>query len=216
MSEVRQVLVDIEPSAGRIPSAVLREAGPVKVRLSGKVVVNASSREQGSPACRALAGSFDISFCDRKQLSDFSFYPVPEFFIFATDRQGGSIGTIGGLGDLVDDAYPVGYVEGGAGHKVADSLRDFFEMAVYYPCWREVLRSVREHEPYSLVELLADYEANNAGSGSARQVLQHELKLRHNPRSIEKLLACMRERAALTVYASKSEAARVNQFQEIG
>ena len=215
MPEVKQVLVDIEPSADRAVSAVLDAGGPVQIRLSGKVVVNACSWEQASPACRALADSFDIFFCAEKQLSDFSFYPVPEFFIFATDRHGGSIGTIGGQGDLVDDVYPVGYVEGGEGHKIADSLRDFFEMAVYYPCWREIVRSVRAHAPYSLADLLADYETRNAVSGNDRRLLQRTLQLRHNPRSIEKLLACMRERAALIVYASKSEAARVNQFQEI-
>ena len=119
----------------------------------------------------------------------------------------------GGCGGLEDDRYAVGYVSGAKGYKVAGSIKDFLEMAIYYPCWREVARCIRQNLPYSIANLLEAYEESHPQTEQDRKQLSKQLSLSHNPRSMDLLAVCLKKQDDFLVYASRQEAEDTNLFR---
>ena len=212
MAKTQRVLIDIERTTDSTVHALPARGVRIETVLAGKTVRNTPQKERNTPIYQMLDDSFDISLCTNSTVNDFSFYPIPEFAIFAVDSRGGCMGTIGGCGDLEDDRYAVGYVGGGQGYKVAGSLKDFLEMAIYYPCWREVAHCIRESLPYSMIRLLEEYESTHPDTESDRRQLASQLSLNHNPRSMDLLAACLKSSDSFSVYHSREEAEAIHQF----
>jgi hypothetical protein len=214
VSEKKRALVDIEPKREQRISPNL--AGySVPTVLAGKIVVNTSVPEWQHPVYQLLAKSFDIQFCTNRRSSEFVFYPVPQFAIFAVDSQNGCLGTIGGCGSLEDDRYPVGYVKEMTGYQVAKNLRRFFEMVTVCPCWREAIVAIRNRQPYDFVQAKEQYEKDFPDFRDACRQLADFLSLRPSMHVAETLQTCVENTEALFVYPSREAASRIHTFQEI-
>ncbi len=212
MGKTQRILIDIERQSSSLMLEVPAQGVRVQAVMAGKTVRNTPLMERSTPVYQMLDQSFDISFCTNSVLTDFPFYPIPEFAIFAVDSCGGCMGTIGGCGDLEDDRYAVGYVDGSRGYKVAESLKDFLEMAIFYPCWRQVAHCIQENLPYSIVGLLEEYESTHPQTAQDRKQLAKQLSLSHNPRSMDLLACCLKNPDDFLVYPSKQEAEAMNLF----
>ena len=213
MGKRQRVLIDIEKQAGSLIQEIPAKGVRIETVMAGKTVMNTPLLERNTPIYQMLDHSFDISFCTDSVIGDFLFYPIPEFAIFAVDSEGGCMGTIGGCGGLEDDRYAVGYVSGAKGYKVAGSIKDFLEMAIYYPCWREVARCIRQNLPYSITNLLEAYEESHPQTEQDRKQLSKQLSLSHNPRSMDLLAVCLKKQDDFLVYASRQEPEDLNLFR---
>lgn len=211
MSE--KLLIDIE---GKNQAAVYYSNEDVEVVLAGKNIIPLPENEQNLKIYKLLEDNCDVVFCTTQELEEFHFYPVPCFWIFAVDSEGNCFGTIGGMGNMTDDDYPVGFAnpEGIYG-KIADSLKDFFELINFYPDWRDVVRYEQMKKSYDIRTL----SLKNVEDESQYLANQHEiaeiLKLSKNPKSIDLLISNIRSTSDFVVYGSKTEAQMENTFWDV-
>lgn len=141
-----------------------------------------------------------------------SVYPVPMFVMFAVDQDGNYFGSIGGFGDLFDEAIPIGFVnrEGRYG-RLARSLKAFLELVVFYPRWRESLREGLTDEVMDQLhkeivsEELPDFPLDFAG-------VIKQLGLTKKPELLDYLFSSIRGDAGFSLYKSIEEAERDFEF----
>ncbi len=205
MNTPQKLLIDIEIKKGAWH--VTSESGEeVDLVLAGKEIDSIPTHERDNIIYRLLTEHCDLMFCTTQVLSNFTFYPVPRFAIFAVDSKATCFGTIGGSSNLIDDNYPVGYVsrEGRYG-KIANSLKEFFSLVIFHPYWREVIQCEQMGLSY-------DRKTNNPQYFTWQQEIVEILKLSYNPKSIELLLSNIRNTHDFRVYASKDEARKTNTF----
>ena len=96
MAKTQRVLIDIERSTDSTVHALPARGVRIETVLAGETVRNTPQKERNTPIYQMLDDSIDISFCTNSTVNDFSFYPIPEFAIFAVDSRGGCMGTTGG------------------------------------------------------------------------------------------------------------------------
>jgi len=148
-------------------------------------------------------------------LDNFQFYPVPSFWIFAVDSKGNCFGTIGGIGSIIDDEHPVGYVnQEGIYGKISNSLKEFLELVTFYPYWRDIIKYEQMEVLYDLKDMEKKIEKNLHYFESQREIAEI-LKLTKNLKSIEQLISNIRNTPEFEVYGSKNEAQMTNTFRDI-
>ena len=212
----KKLLLDVEENKAIGYGLISDDGTEIEIVLAGRDIVTVSENERTLKIYKLLAENCDINFCFNQSIEDFPFYPVPEFSIFAVDNKGNCFGTIGGSGDITSDDYPVGFVSSkGIYGRISDSLKDFFELAVFYPYWREIIRCEKMKIPYE-IEVLETTQAKQAENDAQYNERKHEiaqtLKLSKNPKSVERLLSNIENTQEFVAYDSKNEAKMTNQF----
>ncbi|MDR3602531.1 MAG: hypothetical protein P4L49_18950 [Desulfosporosinus sp.] len=89
-----------------------------------------------------LLGEYcNFFFVKSQETIDISFYTKEYFVVFATDHDGGFYGFIGGLGDVIHDNYPIGYIssDNKAG-RIANNLKELFSLIIFNPFWQDLLK----------------------------------------------------------------------------
>ncbi|WP_195989443.1 hypothetical protein [Clostridium sp. D53t1_180928_C8] len=79
-----------------------------EVIKSGTTVYHMNSNDKNE-TYQQYADEYDIHFIFDDNIPKVSFYTVPQVDVFATDREGGLIGTVGSMTDLQSD-LPICYI----------------------------------------------------------------------------------------------------------
>ncbi len=213
----KKLIIDIEDKDNAIGYFYTSEDGEKsEAVLAGKRVIPVPENERSCEIYKLLGENCDVIFCTTQIRDDFRFYPVPQFSIFAVDTKGNCFGTIGGIGDIKDDNYPVGYVNrNGMFGKITDSFKEFLELVAYYPHWQEVIRCEQMGESYDLKAMEIGERENNSQYLARQREIQEILKISKNPKSIELLIANIQGKKEFLVYSSKEEAQKTNTFLDI-
>lgn len=153
-----------------------------------------------------LESNCDLIIND-KHFPDESMFTTDEpFHIIGIDDAGNCYGTIGGLGDLSNDTYPVGYVghEGQCG-RIASSLMEFMQLILFYPYWYDIVQNHQnitrelinelENERIDLVE---NYTEN-------QRFISRHFNIDKNEKSIELLLDNISNKPKFIVYSADEE-----------
>jgi hypothetical protein len=129
------------------------------------------------------------------------------FHIIGLNGAGDYYGTIGGLGDLSNDIYPVGYVghEGQCG-RIGSSLMEFFELILFYPYWYDLVQNhdkitsklIKELES-ERIEFVDKYTEN-------QKFISKHFNINKNEKSIELLIDNLLNKPRFTVYSADQEA----------
>ncbi|SDL06216.1 hypothetical protein [Natronincola ferrireducens] len=213
MDRPKKLLIDIE---GKNQAAAYYSDENVEVVLAGKNIVPVPKNEQNLKIYKLLKDNCDMIFCTTQNLEEFHFYPVPCFWIFAVDSEGNCFGTIGDMGNMSDDDYPVGYVNHqGMYGKIANNLKDFFELITFYPYWRHIIRYEQMEKPYDMKTISLKNVKNEPQYLVNQREIAKILKLTKNPSSIDLLISNIRSTSEFIVYSSKTEAQMKNTFFDI-
>ena len=138
----------------------------VKVLQAGTTVYSMPVEEKNEEYQR-FADEYDIHFIFDDVPVMVDFYAVPRIDIFATDRYGGYIGTVGGLTDS-ESNFPICYIDKERNvFQLACNFTDFLEKC---PTWKEALK------PCNSVELFSSKaDAMNAHEFVAEGELNHHV-----------------------------------------
>lgn len=217
MDITKKLIIDVEGKNNARAYFYASEDGEKsEIVLAGKRVIPVPENERACKIYKLLEKNCDVIFCTTQILDDFLFYPVPEFTIFAVDGKGNCFGTIGGIGDIVDDNYPVGYVNRkGMCAKITDSFKEFLELVTYYPYWQEVIRCEQMGESYDLKAMEIGERENDLQYLARQSEIEEILKISKNPKSIELLISNIQGNKEFMVYSSKEEALKANTFLDI-
>lgn len=97
-----------------------------EVTKAGSTVYHMSLNEKNK-AYQQYADEYDIHFIFDDNIPKLSFYTVPQVDVFATDSQGGLIGTVGSFTDLQSD-LPICYIDKNKKcFLIANSGKEFLE-----------------------------------------------------------------------------------------
>lgn len=214
MDILQKLLIDGEKENKAIAIGIIsKDDKKTEVVLAGKNIVTVPENERDHKIYKLLEENCDVIFCTTQTLEVFLFYPVPQFSIFAVDNQGNYFGTIGGIGDIVDDDYPVGYVNNeGMYGQISDSIKEFLKLVVFYPHWRNIIKYEQMEVPYDINAMEVKETGNNSQYFTRQSEIAEMLKLSKNPESIELLISNIKSTPKFIVYGSKNEAKKTNIF----
>lgn len=219
MGVLPKLLIDVEVEGQNkqvaycLQSIGDEESETVLAELAGKNIVTLCKREENLEIYKLLEENCDIIFCTTQKLDDFHFYPVPRFSIFAVDSEGNCFGTIGGIGDIRDDDYPVGYVnQEGVHSKISNSLKEFLELITFHPHWRDIIRYEQIEASYDINAIKMKKIENDPQYLRRQRKISQILKLSNNPKSIELLISNIKSPPEFEVYKSKDEAQMTNKY----
>ena len=130
-----------------------------------------------------------ISLCYERKKEDFIFECTERFVVFALDKYRNYFGSIGGH----YSSGPIGYVrQEGLYGRVANNLREFLELAVFYPYWYNIIKLERNDEKYILEKLEQEWIMNIPDFYQKQKELSDALKLQKNERSLDVLFENLR------------------------
>lgn len=155
---------------------------------------------------RLLEENCDVIFCTDQESDDFKFECKEQFVIFAVDGGGNCFGTIGGISNIDDDDYPVGYVchEGQSG-RIANNLREFLELVNFYPFWHDILKFEKMGIKYSIFDLENERIEFNNKYIEQQQEIAKMLNLNKNNDSIKLLMSNLKDKPEFKVYGLDEE-----------
>jgi hypothetical protein len=211
--DIKKVLIDIEQEENKASTYffVPEEGKKIEVVQAGKEIVNIPISERNHKVYKLFKENCDLIFCTEQKLEDFLFYPVPRFSIFAVDSEGNCFGTIGGMSDLINDVFPVGYVNrDGENGKISDSLKEFFRLVIYYPYWRDIIKYEQMGISYDINDM--KMQQNDEQYFAYQREMAEILNLSKNPKSIELLISNIKNPNDFILYSSKKEAQMTNTF----
>lgn len=214
----KKLLIDIEEKENKATAYFItsEEDKKIKIIFAGKTIVPIPISERNHKVYKLFKENCDLIFCTEQKLYDFSFYPVPEFSIFAVDNEGNYFGTIGGVGDMVNDDFPVGYVNReGICSKISDSLKEFLELVTFYSYWRNIIEYEQMGVFYDINTMKMNQTENSVQYFAYQREIAETLNLTKNPKSIELLISNIKSPADFIVYSSKKEAQMTNTFLDI-
>ena len=215
MDRPSKLLIDIECQNGVPGYGVPGYYNELEIVLAGKTIVPIPENERNLNIYKLLEKNYDLIFCTTQKLDNFQFYPVPSFWIFAVDSKGNCFGTIGGIGRIIDDEHPVGYVnQDGRYGKISNSLKGFLELVTFYPYWRDIIKYEQMEVLYDLKDMEIELE-KNLHYFEGQPEIAEILKLTKNPKSIELLVSSIINTSEFEVYGSKNEAQMTNTFWDI-
>ena len=111
-----------------------------EVIKAGSTVYPMSSNEKNE-IYQQYADNYDIHFIFDDNIPKLSFYTVPQVDVFATDREGGLIGTVGSMTDLQSD-LPICYINKNREcFLIATSGKEFLETTTN---WKNNLKPYNE------------------------------------------------------------------------
>jgi len=204
----RKLLLDIEGQDGVVGYGIDSE---IELITAGKNIVPIPENEQTLNIYKLLKENCDLIFCTSQKLTDSQFYPVPSFWIFAVDNDDNCYGTIGGIGDLENKDYPVGYVNrNGMYGRISNNLKDFLELITFYPYWRDIIRYEQQKISYDIREM--EMKETNLQYLAKQREIAETLKLSKNANSIELLISNIKREPEFIAYASREEAQAENTF----
>lgn len=128
-----------------------------------------------------------IDFCFKPSSGDWWFDCNKKFVIVGTDVKGGCIGGIGGYCCLEED-IAVGYIsqEGYYG-QVANNLKEFLELILFYPFWSNVIELRRCGKSYDLRSLEKEWVEKVTDYYEKQKQVANYIKLCKNADSIRRL-----------------------------
>lgn len=178
----------------------------IKILPQKKDVIPVPKRERNHIIYQLLEENCDVVFCTEQKSDDFMFECKEQFAIFAVDSGGNCFGTIGGIGDIVDDNYPVGYVshEGQCG-KIAANLKEFLELVNFYPFWYDILKFEKMGTKYLISELESERIQDNSKYIEKQNEIAKILNLSKNNKSLELLISNLKDRSRFIVYGIDKE-----------
>jgi hypothetical protein len=186
-----------------------------EVVISGKMFVPVSKSEYKNKIYKLLEENCDLFFCTVEKIDDFPFYPVPMLAIFAFDSKGKYFGTIGGIGDIVSDDYPVGYInQEGMRGKISGSLKEFLELVTFYPYWRDIIKYEKSGVAYDIDDIKMKEAKDNSQYFAYQNEISETLNLLKNLKSIELLISNIRSTPGFVVYSSINDDKVTNAFLE--
>ncbi len=210
MNSVPKLLIDVEGKNG-IPGYYIKSE--LEVVSAGKNIMPIPENERNLKIYKLLEENCDMIFCTTQKLEDFNFYPVPSFWIFAIDHEGNCFGTIGGMGSIEDNNYPVGYVSvDGTYGKVANNLKEFLELITFYPQWRDIIEYEKAEKSCDINDISMWKLKNDLQYLEYQSEIAEILKLSKTPKSIELLISNIKGESKFIVYDSKEEAGMENKF----
>lgn len=219
MNISKKLIIDMEKENEAISfcnNNISKDGEKIDIILAGKIIIPVPENERCNKIYRLLEETCDVIFCTTQSLKDFHFYPIPRFSIFAVDSCGNSFGTIGGIGDLTDDKYPVGYVEHSDIYfKLANSLKEFLELVVFYPFWKEIIKCKQMGLPYNIKVIEEEYIKSNSEFILHQCEIASILHLTKNPNAIQTLISNIDCKQDLVVYSSKEDAQKENSFFDV-
>ena len=111
-----------------------------EVITSGSTVYHMDSNDKNE-TYQQYADEYDIHFIFDDNIPKVSFYTVPQVDVFATDREGGLIGTVGSMTDLQSD-LPICYINKNREcFLIATSGKEFLETTTN---WKNNLKPYNE------------------------------------------------------------------------
>lgn len=210
MNSTPKFLIDVEGKNG-IPGYYIKSE--LEVITAGKNMMPVPENERDHRIYELLEENCAVIFCTTQKLEDFQFYPVPSFWIFAIDHEGNCFGTVGGMGHIEDNDYPVGYVNtDGTYGKIANNLKEFMELITFYPSWRDIIEYEKMGMPFDINDIRMKKSENDLQYLQYQSEIAEILRLVKNPRSIELLIENMKDESEFIVYHSKEEAGMKNKF----
>jgi hypothetical protein len=213
---MKKKLVNVENRENGVPGFYASHEGEaIELIPSGKIVMAVPRNEQDHKIYKLLASYCDLYFFMTDQLENFHYYPVPMMALFAVDSAGNHYGTIGGMGDIIDDQYPVGFIsKDGQCVKIAESFKAFLELAVYYPDWREILDVVNKQKVYTVESLISMQLNQTKEQIEIKDEITNTLNLTKRPKLIEALFENIKSAPMVVTYLSKEDAEKENVFIE--
>lgn len=212
----QKLLIDVEKDNNVKGYEVISiEGKEVEYVISGKMIIDIPESERDYKIYKLLEVNCDVIFCTTCKMDDFPFYPVPTLTIFAYDSKGNRFGTIGGMGDIVSDDYPVGYInqEGKYG-KISSSLKEFLELVTFYPYWNDIIKYEQVGVAYDIDNLEKEQREDVPQYFANQREIAETLKLSKNLQSIEFLISNIRSSPGFVIYSSMNEAKKSNIFLE--
>lgn len=173
---------------------------------TGVQVISVPNNEQELEIYKLLEKNCNLFFCKNELLDNFIINCKVQFTIFAINDKGEPYGTIGGIGDIEDDYYPIGYVSNkGQCGRIANNLKEFLQLIVFYPFWLELLNcpeKERQHTVETLenekIKLIPDYLIN-------QQKIAEILNIQKNKNSIETLFLNLKQKPYFVVHGVEKE-----------
>jgi hypothetical protein len=216
MNISQKLLIDVEKTNSISGYYVRSEDGKeFEVVTSGKMIVPVSKNEYKNKIYKLLEENCDLFFCTTEKVDDFPFYPVPMLAIFAVDSKGNYFGTIGGIGDIVSDDYPVGYInQEGVYGKISGSLKEFLELVTFYPYWSDIIKYEQMRVSYDIDDMKMKEAKDNSQYFAYQNEIAETLKLLKNLKSIELLISNIRSSPGFVIYSSINDAKIKNAFLE--
>lgn len=177
------------------------EDGKPRRYIEPNEVDNIPENEKEDHIYKLLEDNCDVKFCVDKTSDDFKFITLEYFVIFATDSNGNCFGSIGGAGNISDREYPIGYVtlDGKCGI-LASHFKEFLELVIYYPYWREVINVEKEGMSYSIKELQWKYKMNDESYLKNQEEISKRLGLKKNEQSLNLLLKSLSNEEEFVVF----------------
>lgn len=215
MNTPKRLIFDIEKYKGGI--AYISDSGEkVDIVSGGKEIIPVPQNERDHKIYKLLAEHCDVISCTTQVLDDFLFYPIPHLSIFAIDSKDNCFGTIGGSGDIVNDNFPVGYVNRkGIYGKITNSLKEFLSLVSFYPYWWDIIQYEQMGISYDINTMDIGKVENYSQYMARQREIQEILNISKNPISIELLISNIKSTDDFMVYASKNEAKKSNTFLDI-
>lgn len=211
-----RLLIDVEKTNNVAGYPIISKDGKeIQYVISGKLIVSVSENEHKNKIYNLLEENCDLLFCTTEKIDDFPFYPVPMLAIFAVDSKGTHFGTIGDMGGLGSDNYPVGYInQEGVYGKISSSFKEFLELVNYFPYWRDIVEFEETGVAYNIADIEMKKRANNSQFYANQREIAETLELFKNPKSIELFIANIKSPPKLVVYSSINDAKNENTFVE--
>jgi len=216
MSIPEKLLIDAEKANNVAGYPVMMIKGKeIPYVISGKMIVSVSDNERTDKIYKLLEENCDVIFCTTCKMDDFTFYPVPALTIFAYDSKGNYFGTIGGMGDIVSDDYPVGYInKEGMNGKISSNLKEFLELVTFYPYWSDIIKYEQMGVAYNIDDMDMKQRDGIPQYFACQREIAETLKLSKNLQSIEFLISNIRSSPGFVIYGSINEARKTNIFLE--
>lgn len=212
----KKLLIDVEKDNNVKGYEIISIDGyEIEYVISGKMIIAIPKNERDYKIYKLLEENCDVIFCTTWKMDEFPFYPVPTLTIFAYDSKGNRFGTIGGIGDIESDDYPVGYIDQeGMYGKISSSLKEFLELITFYPYWREIVKYERIGVAYDMDDMELKQIKDTSQYFACQTEIAETFKISKNLQSIESLLSNIRSIPGFVVYSSINEAKITNTFLE--
>lgn len=166
----------------------------------GLVFEPSENEERFERTYQLLKELCDIDLCYKRKKEDFKFCPSERFIVFALDRNRNYFGFIGDNGGMGEPHVPIGYIlKEGIYGKVANNFKEFLELALFYPYWRELIQLKSRGKEYSLEKLEEQWIQEIPNFYEKQRELANTLKLNKNNFSIDILIENLREEPSFIV-----------------
>lgn len=181
-------------------SAVFLSIDGMTISDSGVVFDPSDEEYKSDRTYQLLEELCDISFCYARRKEDFIFDCSERFVVFALDKCRNYFGSIGDYCRLTEPYVPIGYVrQEGLYSRIANNLKEFLELAVFYPYWYNVIELERMRKGYTLDKLEQEWIMNIPDFYKKQKEISDALQIHKNEKSLELLFDNLRMESEFVV-----------------